>query len=242
LSGEADLQVNFERWRLSTDSVIILFPGDVVQVEQGENFCARLLCYDTALLREASLQMEHTVYALLRADRCRGDKPIVAAIVKNMMNLLEVFFSQPNCRCLEQMVLLQLKAFFLGFSDFLQRNPLRRPQELGSDRINGLFSEFMRLVAEHYREQREVAFYASELHISPKYLGQIVSKKTGRNPKTIIDHYVVVQLKLQLRTSRITIKELSWLYHFSDTSFFCRYFKSHTGLSPQEYRKSGVAD
>ena len=242
LSGEAKLQVNFEQWCLTTDSVIILFPGDVVLAEASGGFSARLLCYDTAMLREASLQMEHTVYSLLRVDRCRGDKPIVSAIVKNMMNLLQVFFSEPNCQCLDQLVLLQLKAFLLGFSDFLKRNPQRRPQELGSDRVNGLFSEFMRMVAEHYREQRDVAFYASGLHISPKYLGQIVNRKTGRNPKTIIDHYVIVQLKLQLRTSRITIKELAWLYHFTDTSFFCRYFKSHTGLSPQEYRKSGAAN
>lgn len=240
LSGEAELQVNFEQWRLTADHVIILFPGDVVLA--SGHFSARLLCYDSALLREASLQMEHTVYTLLRADRCKGDRPVVASVVKNMMGLLQVFFDQPNCQCLDQMVLLQLKMFFLGFSDFLQRNPQRRPQELGSERVNGLFSEFMRLVAEHYREQRDVAYYAFGLHISPKYLGMIVNRKTGRNPKTIIDHYVIVQLKLQLRTSRITIKELAWLYHFSDSSFFCRYFKSHTGLSPQEYRKDKAAD
>ena len=241
VSGEAKLEVNFESWRLCRDGVIVLFPGDVVQAEPAEGFAARLLCYDTALLREASLQMELTVYSLLRADRCRGDRPVVSAIVSHMMDLLQVFFEQPDCRCLDQLVLLQLKAFFLGFSDFLRRNPRRRPHEAGSDRVNGLFSDFMHLVADTYMSQRKVAYYASELSVSSKYLGQIVVQKTGLTPKTIIDHYVVLQLEFLLRTSSMTVKEIAWNYHFADVSFFCRYFKSHTGLTPQDYRRKVLA-
>jgi len=158
-----------------------------------------------------------------------------------MMDLLQVFFEQPDCRCLDQLVLLQLKAFFLGFSDFLRRNPRRRPHEAGSDRANGLFSDFMHLVADTYMSQRKVAYYASKLSVSSKYLGQIVVQKTGLMPKTIIDHYVVLQLEFLLRTSSMTVKEIAWNYHFADASFFCRYFKSHTGLTPHDYRRKVLA-
>lgn len=129
----------------------------------------------------------------------------------------------------------------MGFSDFLRRNPRRRPHEAGSDRANGLFSDFMHLVADTYMSQRKVAYYASELSISSKYLGQIVVQKTGLTPKTIIDHYVVLQLEFLLRTSSMTVKEIAWNYHFADASFFCRYFKSHTGLTPQDYRRKVLA-
>jgi AraC family transcriptional activator of pobA len=89
--------------------------------------------------------------------------------------------------------------------------------------------------------QRKMAYYASGLSVSSKYLGQIVVQKTGLTPKTIIDHYVVLQLEFLLRTSSMTVKEIAWNYHFADASFFCRYFKSHTGLTPQDYRRKVLA-
>ncbi|WP_036875635.1 helix-turn-helix domain-containing protein [Hoylesella oralis] len=60
--------------------------------------------------------------------------------------------------------------------------------------------------------------------------------KTGHTPKTVIDHYVIMQLKLLLRTGKDSIKEIAWQYHFNDDSFFCRYFKFRTGVSPQQFR------
>ena len=57
-------------------------------------------------------------------------------------------------------------------------------------------------------------------------------------PKTIMDNYVILQIKLVLRTCDANVKQISWDFNFSDPSFFCRYFKQHTGLTPQQFRKS----
>jgi AraC-like DNA-binding protein len=236
-SGEATLTVNFKSWEMPANSVIVLFPGDVMKVEKSADFVAEVLSYDAAMLREASLQIETVVYQYLRVDRCRGNQPVVSGLVNNIFGLLGYFFSQPGCTCIDEVVLYQLKTFFIGFYDFLRRNPRKQPREEGSRRVNELFSELMRLVAAHYMESRDVAYYAGRLNITTKYLAQIVNKKTGHTPKVIIDHYVIMQLKMLLRTSHESIKQISWRYHFNDDSFFCRYFKLHTGLTPQQYRK-----
>ena len=235
--GTATFNVNYKRWFLPVNSVIVLFPGDVVQVERSDDFEAQVLSYGPSMLREASLQMETVVYDHLREDRCRGDQPVVSGIVSHIFGMLGVFFATPDCACLDELVLYQLKALFLGFYDFLRRNPQQRPKVEGSRRVNYLFGAFLQLINDHYRESRDVAFYADRLNISTKYLSQIVNKKTGRTPKTIIDHYVIMQLKMILRTSHESVKQLSWKFHFNDDSFFCRYFKQHTGLTPQQYRK-----
>ncbi|MBR1727561.1 MAG: AraC family transcriptional regulator, partial [Muribaculaceae bacterium] len=85
---------------------------------------------------------------------------------------------------------------------------------------------------------RDVAYYAQRLNISPKYLNTIVQRTTQHTAKAIIDQYVVMQLKLLLRTSTDPIKQIAWDYQFSDTSFLCRYFKQHTGQTPQQFRIS----
>ena len=263
--GKAMLNVNYKDWELYEGAVITLFPNDVVelkvdgdckspQTENGDckspetengdckspqtanNFQAEILKYNPSLLREASLQLEQTVYSSLREDRCRQDTPVVTNIINGMFGLLKVYFDQSECTCISQLVLCQLKAFFIGFHEYLQRNPQYRPDEVKSYRVRELFNRFMMLLEKDYKISRDVNYYAEKMNISSKYLTNIVNQVTGHTPKTIIDQYVILQLKLHLKRSTQSIKEMAWEFHFADVSFFCRYFKKHTGLTPQQIR------
>lgn len=263
--GKAMLNVNYKDWELYEGAVITLFPNDVVelkvdgdckspetengdfkspQTENGDckspqtanSFQAEILKYNPSLLREASLQLEQTVYSSLRKDRCRQDTPVVTNIINGMFGLLKVYFDQSECTCISQLVLCQLKAFFIGFHEYLQRNPQYRPDEVKSYRVRELFNRFMLLLERDYKISRDVNYYAAQMNISSKYLTNIVSQVTGHTPKTIIDQYVILQLKMHLKRTTQSIKEMAWEFHFADVSFFCRYFKKHTGLTPQQIR------
>lgn len=253
--GKARLNVNYKDWELYEGAVITLFPNDVVELkvegdckspetENGDckspqtanSFQAEILKYNPSLLREASLQLEQTVYSSLRKDRCRQDTPVVTNIINGMFSLLKVYFDQSECTCISQLVLCQLKAFFIGFHEYLQRNPQYRPDEVKSYRVRELFNRFMMLLERDYKISRDVNYYAAQMNISSKYLTNIVSQVTGHTPKTIIDQYVILQLKLHLKRTTQSIKEMAWEFHFADVSFFCRYFKKHTGLTPQQIR------
>ena len=263
--GKAMLNVNYKDWELYEGAVITLFPNDVVelkvdgdckspQTENGDckspetengdckspqtanSFQAEILKYNPSLLREASLQLEQTVYSSLREDRCRQDTPVVTNIINGMFSLLKVYFDQSECTCISQLVLCQLKAFFIGFHEYLQRNPQYRPDEVKSYRVRELFNRFMMLLERDYKISRDVNYYAEQMNISSKYLTNIVNQVTGHTPKTIIDQYVILQLKMHLKRTTQSIKEMAWEFHFADVSFFCRYFKKHTGLTPQQIR------
>ena len=253
--GKARLNVNYKDWELYEGAVITLFPNDVVKLkldgdckspetENGDckspqtsnNFQAEILKYNPSLLREASLQLEQTVYSSLREDRCRQDTPVVTNIINGMFSLLKVYFDQSECTCISQLVLCQLKAFFIGFHEYLQRNPQYRPDEVKSYRVRELFNRFMMLLERDYKISRDVNYYAAQMNISSKYLTNIVNQVTGHTPKTIIDQYVILQLKMHLKRTTQSIKEMAWEFHFADVSFFCRYFKKHTGLTPQQIR------
>ncbi len=234
--GRAVLNINYKEWKMYEGAVITVFPNDVVIVVNSTNFQVEMLVYNPSLLREASLQLEQTVYSSLREDRCRQDTPVVTRIINNMFALLKIYFSQANCTCISQLVLLQLKAFFIGFHDYLQRNPEYRSDEIKSHRVRELFNHFMMLMERDYKLSRDVNYYAGLMNITSKYLNNVVRQVTGHTPKTIIDQYVILQLKMQLKRSTKSIKEIAWEYHFTDISFFCRYFKKHTNLTPQQVR------
>ena len=210
--------------------------GDCKSPQTANSFQAEILKYNPSLLREASLQLEQTVYSSLREDRCRQDTPVVTNIINGMFGLLKVYFDQSECTCISQLVLCQLKAFFIGFHEYLQRNPQYRPDEVKSYRVRELFNRFMMLLEKDYKISRDVNYYAEQMNISSKYLTNIVNQVTGHTPKTIIDQYVILQLKMHLKRTTQSIKEMAWEFHFADVSFFCRYFKKHTGLTPQQIR------
>ena len=252
--GKAMLIVNYKDWEMYEGAVITVFLNDVVElkvkseerrvknsnaeVDDKASFEVEILKYNASLLREASLQLEQTVYSSLREDRCRQDSPVVTHIINSMFSLLKVYFNQSECTCISQLVLLQLKAFFVGFHEYLQRNPQFRPEdEVKSYRVRELFNRFMMLMERDYKQSRDVNYYANLMHITSKYLTNIVRQVTGHTPKTIIDQYVILQLKMQLQRTSQSIKEIAWEYHFTDVSFFCRYFKKHTGLTPQQVRE-----
>ncbi len=241
-SGKATLNVNYKDWELYEGAVITLFPNDVVELRCSSRFSLpsslrfEVLKYNPSLLREASLQLEQTVYSSLREDRCRQDTPVVTNIINHMFSLLKVYFDQSECTCISQLVLCQLKAFFIGFHEYLQRNPQYRPDEVKSYRVRELFNHFMMLMERDYKLSRDVNYYANLMNISSKYLTNIVRQVTGHTPKTIIDQYVILQLKMQLKRSGQSVKEMAWEYHFTDASFFCRYVKKHTGLTPQQLK------
>ena len=252
--GKAMLIVNYKDWEMYEGAVITVFPNDVVElkvkseerrvknsnaeVDDKASFEVEILKYNASLLREASLQLEQTVYSSLREDRCRQDSPVVTHIINSMFSLLKVYFNQSECTRISQLVLLQLKAFFVGFHEYLQRNPQFRPEdEVKSYRVRELFNRFMMLMERDYKQSRDVNYYANLMHITSKYLTNIVRQVTGHTPKTIIDQYVILQLKMQLQRTSQSIKEIAWEYHFTDVSFFCRYFKKHTGLTPQQVRE-----
>lgn len=238
--GKATVNINYKEWHLHEGAVITVFPNDVVELKvksEASLFDVEMLKYNASLLREASLQLEQTVYSSLREDRCRQDTPVVTNIIDSMFALLKVYFNQSECTCISQLVLLLLKAFFVGFHEYLQRNLQNRPDdEVKSYRVRELFNRFMMLMERDYKLSRDVNYYADLMHITSKYLTNIVRQVAGHTPKTIIDQYVILQLKMQLQRSSQSIKEIAWEYHFTDVSFFCRYFKKHTGLTPQQMR------
>ncbi|MFC2759337.1 helix-turn-helix domain-containing protein [Hallella multisaccharivorax] len=103
-------------------------------------------------------------------------------------------------------------------------------------RAEDIFMEFIELVEKNFRQERRVSWYALQLHITHKYLSESVRQISRKTPNQWIDSYVMLELRVLLRTSTLSIKEIAEKMHFPNQSFLGKYFKQHTGMSPKEYR------
>lgn len=107
-------------------------------------------------------------------------------------------------------------------------------------RAEEIFTQFILLVERNFRSERRVGWYSEQLCISPKYLSETVKAVSKRTPNDWIDSYVTMELRMLLRNTQKSIKEITQEMGFSNQSFLGKYFKEHTGLSPSEYRSGGT--
>ena len=122
-------------------------------------------------------------------------------------------------------------------SFFVLVNGFHRAAGYEMSKPRPVFDLFYKELVAHWRESREVAFYAEKLHYSPKYFGTLVKNETGESVGHWIADYVIVQAKSLLEFQRnMTVQEISYKLGFSDQTVFSRWFKFHAGLSPKAFR------
>lgn len=98
--------------------------------------------------------------------------------------------------------------------------------------------DFINLVNADNGTHRSVSYYANKLCYSPKYLSSIIKEATGKTPLQFIQENTIKHIKYQLKHSDMSIKEITSLFDFPNASFFGKFVKAHTGMTPVEYRTS----
>ena len=104
-------------------------------------------------------------------------------------------------------------------------------------RIEELFFDFLRLVPIHFTEHHDVAFYASQLCITPRYLSQIVREVSGRTVVDYINQMLLMEASYLLQQTSLPIVQIADRLHFSEAASFTRFFTRMKGMTPGEFRK-----
>ncbi|MEM7185199.1 MAG: helix-turn-helix domain-containing protein [Bacteroidota bacterium] len=101
-----------------------------------------------------------------------------------------------------------------------------------------LFRQFAGLLEEHHSKSRNADYYARELAITYKHLNATCRALLNKTAKQVIDEYVILQAKRSLTNSDLKSNELAYSLGFEDPTNFTKYFKKHTGLTPNSFKKS----
>lgn len=99
-----------------------------------------------------------------------------------------------------------------------------------------LSDRFFRLLATHYKKYRSVQFYADKLSLTPKYLSTTIKRATGRPILDWIHDAILIDAKMLLRTSDLTVQQIAEQLNFSSPSAFVQFIKKHTGTTPRKLK------
>lgn len=118
----------------------------------------------------------------------------------------------------------------------LRQESTSKAIDTSTDRDKELFNQFLILLGHEQHKRRQVSYYAERLYITPKYLSTVCTRVSGKSPMRWITDSVMEQCYTLLKTTNMSIKEISNQMGFPNPSFFGQYFRDEAGMTPLEYR------
>lgn len=138
----------------------------------------------------------------------------------------------------KQMILSLIDAIgFEIFDIFHSCHPITPHKQ---DRGEIIFQKFLRSLFSHCTTRREVAFYAAEQCLTPRYFSSVIKSCSKKTAQQWIIETVIEKMEDLLTGSEMSIKEIAYAFNFPTQSFFGKYFKQYTGMSPKEYRRKNM--
>ncbi len=114
------------------------------------------------------------------------------------------------------------------------------PQVEGTQLKKGhiLIKRFKQLIEEKCTENIGVKEYADALNVTANHLSETVKEFTGRTPTDFINDRMTLEIKRLLTHTQLSVQEIAFQLNFSDQSYFSKYFKKTSGVSPSEFRRN----
>lgn len=238
-SGNAQYTVDTKMHEVSAGDVIIISEEQVVADYMLSRDCkgiALIMSYD---FFQNIVSGVHELSALFLFARTHPvfhlDDNQAKALEKDIEHIKEKIIDIGH-RFRRELVMTMLKALIIDMSNIIYRF-----QQVGDEaqtRAEVIFRDFIQTVEKNYRTERRVSWYAQQLCITSKYLSETVRTVSRRTPSDWIDSYVTRELRVMLRNSTMSIKQIADELNFANQSFMGKYFKEHVGMSPSKFRKS----
>jgi AraC-like DNA-binding protein len=223
-------------YEIVENTQIVLLPGTIIRVNgSSSDFTASFFGFPKEMFREACLRFEPIFFRFMKEKPCYKLPEENTGAINGLIHATTAIYNDRENRFRNQIAKNHLQSFMLDIYDKCYRHFDRREIEGGS-RQDEIFKNFVALVHENCISQREVTFYANKLCISTKYLTGICKSVTRDSAKKIIDDFAILEIKVLLQSTELTIQEIADRLGFPDQSYLGRYFKRHEGMSPKEYQ------
>lgn len=244
--GSFDIEVNLQNYHVRPNTLLIINPHTLIQTHALD--LSHVDTYVLFVAREFLVDINIDLNAINIRSLIENRSPALAlseadsAKLAKFLDLLDINAREPETTIFSINVARSLCAAI--FYQLLQINFMRISRgnadaESGTmGRRSNYVHDFMRLVHLHHTRERSLAFYASKLFISPKYLTLLVKEATGRSATSWINEFVIIEAKNLLRFSGKNVQQVAYALNFSNQSSFGKYFKHLTGQSPSAYQKS----
>ena len=239
LEGTVEASVNLNHITVKANDFVTLTPGSIFQINSIEgDLNIYFMGFSSKYIEQTSQSrsMLDAIYFTLGRPVFSLKKEGVQLMEQYLQFLINIYEHFPDK--IKNDITPNLYAdIHKGISIIYKSIPAEeKPAISKSEQI---FRNFNQLVMQHYMQNRNVAWYAEQLGITHAHLCTTVKQVSGKTCIDIISSIVIMDAKSQLKSTNLSIQDISDSLDFANMSFFGKYFKRYVGMSPLEYRNNG---
>ncbi len=234
--GSISATIDVEPRMVQANEILVLRPGHMItQCSVGVDFTGFFITVTQDKLNQLLPSMRYVVpYSLQFVSN-----PVISVTTEEIESLKLIY--DLFCRQLSGLSRPYSSMALGALCEVLFFNTLgiyssRAKTSPHKSRREELLAKFIELLEGNYKEQRSVSFYAERLFVTPKHLSAVLKEISDKTAGEWIDQRVILEAKLLLRSTGLNIQEISAKLNFANQSFFGKYFKHLTGMSPRDYR------
>ncbi|MBO5687713.1 MAG: AraC family transcriptional regulator [Alistipes sp.] len=230
-AGRCKLRINLREYEIVNPMLVTVMPGQIIEtLDISPDFTAYSIAVSKRFIDMINLPGWQSTYLDIY------NRP-VTALNDEQLQGFRIFFNTlhraaSNTSNPFRLLVIEnlIRAFYYGGSN--TESCIEQP----SLYKNNVVQRFMELAQEHHQRERLIGFYADKLCITPKYLSKLVKENTGRSAGEWIESYVILEARAMLQSPNMSIQQIAAALNFPNQSFFGKYFKRVTGISPKQYR------
>ena len=173
--------------------------------------------------------LEHSVFRFSEDDM--QEYMLVYNLLKNKIKEITNIYRMQIIQNLCQIM-------FYNISNIFYHTERSNVTERKNNRSKEICERFIKCVELNYREEHSVNYYAKKLCISPKYMSSVIYEVSGKHSSEWIHELIILEAKALLKSTKMSLQEISETLNFPSPSNFGRFFKRYCGCSPRHYRNS----
>lgn len=236
IRGNCKVNLHLSQYTMKPGSLLIILSDLYFQIiEQSKDCRFMFVGFATDLIRCSNLftkTLEYTpdIFERPLIQLNKKAESLLATYIKLLIKAKNI-----SGEINKEQASLSYTQLILGLSNSIINSKCQGQQY---NRNHEIVKELVRIVVMNYQTERNVGFYADKMHLSPQHLSTTIKKITGKTLTDIISSFIINDAKAKLKSSEMTIQEIAYSLNFPDISFFGKYFKRYTGMSPKLYRNS----
>jgi AraC-like DNA-binding protein len=229
--GKGNHVIDFVPYKVGNNCIFIMRPGQVHQLE--------LKAGSTGYLMEFNLEFYHLndrgTSQVLRQATATNSCKVPKSSFDRLTSILDYIFQEYKDAKIgyNEVIRAQLDIFFIEFlRNRQQSSPTANTNSYEQERLD----EFQQLIEKHVADKKQVSDYADMLNLSGYQLSAITKSILEKTPSELLTEYTILESKRLLLATTDQVNQIAWHLGYEDPSYFIRFFKKHTGSSPDAFR------
>ena len=230
--GTGTHEIDFITYEVSDNSIFIMRPGQVHQLQLSADAAGYIIEFNTAFYHSKDKLSTQRLRKASNKNYCKLEINRFKKLLDTVTNIFQEYTGREEGY--QDVIRANLDIFFIEFvrQSPNPKGPSTNVNSYTQDRIE----EFSELLQMHITSCKQVSQYTALMNLSPYQLNEITKATIGKTASVMINEHIILEAKRNLLATANQIKEIADQLGYEDVSYFIRFFKKQTGYSPEAFR------